>query len=244
MSTAMLPEMDCQELGLKRFRVVAFTGIEELSEAYCFSIDLRSEADTPVDALDLGRSLGKIATLVLKRPTGDERQIVGVITEATHLEMTSRHVQTWRIELRSPLWLLSLGRHYVVHAKKSSADIVKSLLDRTGLTCDLQNTSYQPEHTVQHGESDLDRSGDHRLNRESLGQHARSCEPPRRKDSRRKPRHQRPGDQREQQRRTPFIAFRCFTRRGRQDRIRLRRRRHPGQRWQGPGGSRHRRYPQ
>ena len=156
MSTAMQPEMDCQELGLKRFRVVAFTGIEELSEAYCFSIDLRSEADTPVDALDLGRSLGKIATLVLKRPTGDERQIVGVITEATHLEMTSRHVQTWRLELRSPLWLSSLGRHYVVHATKTTAEIVKSLLDRQGLTGDLQSTSYQPEHTVQHGESDLD----------------------------------------------------------------------------------------
>ena len=156
MGTSMLPEMDCQELGLKRFRVVAFTGIEELSEAYCFSIDLRSNPDTPVDALNLGKSLGKMATLVLKRPTGDERQIVGVITEATHLEMTSRHVQTWRLELRSPLWLLSLGRHYVVHAKKSSAEIVKSLIDRPGLTGDLQNTSYQAEHTVQHGESDLD----------------------------------------------------------------------------------------
>jgi len=152
----MMPSMECPDLRLERFRVVSFTGIEDLSEAYCFSIVLRSEDDTPVDALNLGQAVGVKATLLLKRPAGDERRLAGIISEITHLDMTSRHVQTWRVELRSPMWLMSLGRNYVVHKQRTTYDIVSQLLDYYGLKGNLQSTKYQPEHTVQHAESDYD----------------------------------------------------------------------------------------
>ena len=159
MGTSMLPTMICKELELERFRVVAFTGFEELSEPYVFTIDLQSEHDTPPDALDLGKMVGKTATLVLARPDdieGGQRQINGVIAEASHLGMNSQHMQTWRIELRSPLWLLSLGRHFATFEDMTTADIVTDLLSKYSLTGTLDGCTHQAKRVLQHSESDLD----------------------------------------------------------------------------------------
>ncbi len=156
-SDAILPRLHVDGLEVDDYKVIELHGTEELNQPYRFAIDLRSDRDTSSEALNLDDALGKPA--VLRFGTADEpgqREIAGIITEAVHLNMTNAHVQTWRLVMHSPLWLLSLNRAFRTFMDNTVSDVVTQVAGDSGIAIDLDSTSYAPKRIIQHGESDLD----------------------------------------------------------------------------------------
>lgn len=156
-SDAILPRLHVDGLEVDGYKVIELHGTEELNQPYRFAIDLQSDRDTSSEALSLDDALGKPAVLRFgTQADPGQREIPGIITEAVHLNMTNAHVQTWRLVLHSPLWLLSLNRAFRTFMDNTVSDVVTQVAGDSGVAVDLDSTSYAPKRIIQHGESDLD----------------------------------------------------------------------------------------
>ena len=157
LSDAILPRLHVDGLEVDGYKVVELAGTEELNQPYRFTIDLQSDRNTSSEALVLDDALGKTAVLRFgTRDDPSQREIPGIITEAAHLKMTAAHVQTWRLVLHSPMWLLSLNRAFRTFMDNTVSDVVTQVAGDSGVSIDLDSTSYAPKRIIQHGESDLD----------------------------------------------------------------------------------------
>ena len=155
MTTRMTVQVSSPTVDLGAFNVSVFTIRDALNACFELTLELRSRRDTPPEALDIAQAVGAEATLDLTNDQGTQ-SFTGLIAEAAHIGMTGEHVQTWRLELVSPVWQLGLGRRHANHRDQKTDDLVKQALGLYGMHGDLDSTTYRAKATLQHGESDLD----------------------------------------------------------------------------------------
>lgn len=148
-------ELEVQGLAQGALAVVAFTSQDHvLSTGYCFSIEVLGRI-----ALDAAQLLGEEAQLLL-RWAGDHTRIHGIVSQVSLLGGSSDG-ERYRLELASPLWLLTQNRHNRVFLAKTVLEIVADVLREAGLAEDafrIDAADDYPvrEYVAQYEESDYE----------------------------------------------------------------------------------------
>ena len=137
------------------FEVVRFRGMEGISRLYEFDITLVS--DDP--EIDLRAVLRNPATLTIIRNDGDDRVIHGIPSLFEQLHEDADRV-FYRVVLVPRVWHADLYRENQLFLDKTVPDIIREILQQTGLTTDdygLQLTATYPlwEYICQFGETDF-----------------------------------------------------------------------------------------
>lgn len=159
-----MPELDAniahflfevEGLAEDTFRVVSFTGVEELSRPFRFELELTSD----LDDIAFADVVNRPATLTLMRGL-DEVPVSGTVAQLEQAGRTPDAV-AYRAVLVPRLWRLSLYHQSRIFQQKSVEDILTQVLQEAGFsTADFRfdlSGSYPPrEYCVQYNETDLD----------------------------------------------------------------------------------------
>jgi type VI secretion system secreted protein VgrG len=142
-------------LGANKLLAMKFTGVEEISELFDFSVDLLAEPETVVDPAAL---VGKRVTANLQvTDTGTNRYFNGIVAS---LEATGGDTffNSYRVRMMPTLWLLSLNKQTRVFQDKTVLEIVKAVLSPYSIVPMVETqTSYIPlEYCTQYRETDLE----------------------------------------------------------------------------------------
>lgn len=151
-------------LGDDAFIVLSFAGIEEISEAFNFKLELASErSDITFDQL-----AGKNVTVSIRSSDGSERFFNGIIVAFAPSEVSENEGYSKYTAVMKPnLWLLTQCYDCRIFQDTSVPDIIKQVLGQGALGAkgikvkidhrqDLSG-SYSPrEYCVQYNESDFD----------------------------------------------------------------------------------------
>lgn len=137
------------------FAVYSFTGLEEVSKTFEFSIELVSSSANE-DTIGL---LNDEACLSITDKSGSRRFVHGMIREMRQLHSTN-HRTHYRCLLVPRLWYLDKIRDHRIFQHKSVPDIIKQILTERGFSREHFKFSlfftYQPrEYCVQYGETYL-----------------------------------------------------------------------------------------
>lgn len=137
------------------FAVYAFTGKEEVSTPFVFSIELVSLS--PFE--DIVGLVGKEACLSIADRTGERRRVHGVIRQMDQLHTANARTH-YRCLLVPRLWFLSRNCNHRIFQHQSVVDIISKVLEEQGFTGDAFSFKcfgkYQPrEYCLQYGESDF-----------------------------------------------------------------------------------------
>jgi type VI secretion system secreted protein VgrG len=141
-------------LGDDVFQVVRFSGEEEISGTYSFSLLLVSEEPD----VDFSQLINQPATLTVDRD-GAPVPICGIVTEVSQTGQAGDYY-SYEAELKPRLWRLSLTKHSRIFQEMSVEEIITEVLKENGLsTSDFKfelSGSYAPRtYCVQYEESDL-----------------------------------------------------------------------------------------
>jgi type VI secretion system secreted protein VgrG len=140
-------------LGKDELLLEGFSGREEISRPFHFSLDLLS-VNASIDPTAI---LRKPVSVSIKLADGSDRIIHGVAARFTQLGRTEE-LTSYHAEIVPWLWFLSLSRDCRIFQAKSVVEIIKSVLDEYGdLEYDVRCVgSYSPrEYCVQYRETDL-----------------------------------------------------------------------------------------
>ncbi|MBI4957277.1 MAG: type VI secretion system tip protein VgrG [Myxococcales bacterium] len=136
-------------------RVVAFRGAEAVSQPYRFDVWF-----TTREPVDLQAAVPAPASLRLERDDATHMTFHGLCASVELLAQTPE-MALYHATLRPKLWQLGLTRHSNVYTKKKVPDIIKTLLEASGLTSadfvlELQGSYPEEELVIQYQESNLD----------------------------------------------------------------------------------------
>ncbi|MEP0848526.1 MAG: type VI secretion system tip protein VgrG [Phycisphaerae bacterium] len=142
------------------FKVVAFTGREEISQLFHFRVEVCT-SDTDVAMEDV---VGKACTLVITGQTG-ERYVNGIVRQFERLGEAT-HLIYYAVEIVPAHWLLTKRQQCRIFQKHNCSDmtapgIIKKVFELAGITNDYfreatQGTYVEREYVVQYRESDFD----------------------------------------------------------------------------------------
>ena len=143
----------CGNMDFDTFSVLDFSGSDQISHIYEFTVSLIS-SNANICSADV---LNKPATLFMLRD-GEFYPYSGIVSQFSYNETTIDH-SSYSVILVPHLWLLNLNKQSRVFQKMSVKDIVKNVLDNGNLadyyTFDLQGSYPEREYVVQYKESDL-----------------------------------------------------------------------------------------
>ena len=141
----------------QELKVVGFSGSEEISTPFQYSIELACEdAD-----LDFSSCINKPALLTLISEHDDiERHVHGIVMRMRHVRQTKRFA-IFSVELVPQLALLTLRRNSRIYQNTAVPDIIKSILKDAKIGDDqyklMFKVTYNPrEYCVQYRETDLE----------------------------------------------------------------------------------------
>lgn len=139
--------------GKDKLLVENFSGTEELSRPYSFSLDMKS-GDA---ALDPATIIGTTATVTVTHPGGTVRHFHGVISSFRHCGLDAAFAY-YKAEMVPALWLLSLSRQREIYQNQTAVQIIESILTEHSVTFQkkLKGTYDAREYCVQYDESPLD----------------------------------------------------------------------------------------
>src|SRR2546423_5664632 len=141
-------------LGANKLLVRAFSGDEQISGLFRYSLELVSEDKS----LDFTSIVGKDATVTLLLNDGTKHYFNGVVARFVQEDADERLV-TYYAELRPWLWQLTLTANCQIFQNKSTPDIITGLFNELGFT-DFKNSltkTYNPrEYCVQYNETAFD----------------------------------------------------------------------------------------
>ena len=142
-------------LGADSFAATLFTGREQLSRPFAFSLDLASE-DAAVKPADL---VGKPVSWTLNRPDDAPRQFHGLVRRLAAGPPLGRGLRSYRAEVVPWLWFLNLSSDCRIFQKKTAPDIVKAVFDALGFSdykLALSGSYPEREYCVQYRETAFD----------------------------------------------------------------------------------------
>lgn len=143
----------CGNLDAETFSVVDFSGSDQISNYYEYTISLRS-ANANISAADV---LNKPASFFMFR-SGEFYPYSGIVSKFSYVDTTTDY-STYSVVLVPHLWLLNLNTQSRVFQKMNVKDIVKKVLDEGNLadyyTFNLQGTYPEREYVVQYKETDF-----------------------------------------------------------------------------------------
>ncbi len=137
------------------FSVYAFTGKEEVSTPYEFSIELIHESEN----VDLTQLLGTKALLEISDTSGETRLVHGLIATMEQLHTTHGYTH-YKCLLVPRLWFLEKIRDHRIFQNMTVPDIIYKVLQEQGFSADsvsqkLANSYLEREYCVQYGETTL-----------------------------------------------------------------------------------------
>lgn len=141
----------CADLKEKTFEVADFTGMENLSTPYEFTITLIShESDVDPDMV-----VGKPATLFIHR-SGEYVPFSGIVNEFQLVDYNTDYY-TYSATLVPQFWLTSMNKQTKIFQNMDVVAIIKEVLDGSGINnYEVDAKTYtQQEFVVQYQESDL-----------------------------------------------------------------------------------------
>lgn len=135
-----------------------FEGIEQISEPFCFSLDMHSASPT----LDLSALVGKEVKITYT--VGKKKRhfcgIVGTAEQGWTVRKEHQNVTYYQAKAYPKFWLLKFTRDYRIFQNKSAMDIIKEVLKDNGITEIEDKTKAcgkgMREYCVQYGESSFD----------------------------------------------------------------------------------------
>jgi type VI secretion system secreted protein VgrG len=137
------------------FAVYAFSGREEVSKPYEFSIELVSTSAN----VDMAALLGTSACLSIRDKSGNERLVHGMIHEMEQLHSTGARTH-YRLILGPRFKFLDQIRDHRIYQDMSAPEILNMIFKERGFAAEFVNYNffyqYEPrEYCVQYGESCL-----------------------------------------------------------------------------------------
>ncbi len=138
--------------GKDKLLVETFSGTEELSQPFSFSLDMKSGEV----ALDPASIVGTTATVTVTHPGGMTRYFHGVISSFRHRGLDSAFAY-YKAEMVPALWLLSLSRQREIFQNQTAVQIIESILTGHSVTFEkkLKATYDVREYCVQYDETPL-----------------------------------------------------------------------------------------
>jgi type VI secretion system secreted protein VgrG len=140
-------------LGKDALLLTAFSGVEEMSQLFRFTLDLVSEKES-IGGKDI---VGKNVTFSVVKPDGSKRHFNGIVQRFSYAGQDDR-LHFYRAEVVPTFWLLTKTADCRIFQEKSVPDIIKEVLNDAGLSSQVQfNLSGQHlpwEYCVQYRESD------------------------------------------------------------------------------------------
>ncbi len=138
--------------GKDKLLVETFSGTEELSQPFSFSLDMKSGEV----ALDPASIVGTTATVTVTHPGGMTRYFHGVISSFRHCGLDSAFAY-YKAEMVPALWLLSLSRQREIFQNQTAVQIIESILTGHSVTFEkkLKATYDVREYCVQYDETPL-----------------------------------------------------------------------------------------
>ncbi|MDI1437279.1 type VI secretion system Vgr family protein [Polyangium sorediatum] len=129
------------EIAGRSFDVVLLEGQENISELFCFEVTCASRSEgPPAQAL-----AGQAAVITLRDGIGAERQVKGLVAEASQRVHDDDSAQL-RVVVRPSVYPLSLGRDSRVFQDSTVVDIVKKVLERSTAPTRWEVTEHYPTH--------------------------------------------------------------------------------------------------
>jgi type VI secretion system secreted protein VgrG len=139
--------------GKDKLLVESFSGTEELSRPFGFSLSMKSGEV----ALDPATIVGTAATVTVKHPDGMTRYFNGIISRFTQSGLDADFAY-YSAEMVPALWLLSLSRDRKIWQNQTAVQIIEAVLTGAGVTFEkkLKGSYDTREYCVQYDESPLD----------------------------------------------------------------------------------------
>jgi type VI secretion system secreted protein VgrG len=135
-----------------------FDGVEQISEPFCFSLDMNSTSPT----LDLSALVGKEVQITYKYGKG-KRYFCGVVGSAEQgwtVRKEKHNFTNYHAKVYPKFWMLKFTRDYRIFQNKSAMDIIKVILSENGVTEMKDKTTScgkrARDYCVQYGESCFD----------------------------------------------------------------------------------------
>lgn len=145
-------------LGKDALILKRFDGLEQISEPFCFSLEMNSTSAT----LDLSALVGKEVKITYKYGKG-KRYFCGVVGSAEQgwtVRKGKHNFTNYQAKVYPKFWMLKFTRDYRIFQNKSAMDIIKTILSENGVTeIEDKTTSCGKrvrEYCVQYGESCFD----------------------------------------------------------------------------------------
>jgi len=139
--------------GKDKLLVESFSGTEELSRPFNFSLSMKSGEV----ALDPDTIIGTTATVKVEHADGMTRHFHGVINRFTQAGIDTDFAW-YTAEMVPALWLLSLSRERQIYQNKTTVQIIESVLQSYSVTFEnrLKSGYHAREYCVQYDETPLD----------------------------------------------------------------------------------------
>lgn len=139
--------------GKDKLLVDNFSGTEELSRPFGFSLSLKSNEA----ALDPATVIGTSATVTVVHPDGMTRHFNGIVSRFTQCGMDTDFAY-YSAEMVPALWLLSLSRDRVIWQNQSAVQIIEAVLNASSIVFEkkLKGSYEAREYCVQYDETPLD----------------------------------------------------------------------------------------
>jgi type VI secretion system secreted protein VgrG len=135
-----------------------FDGVEQISEPFCFTLDMNSASPT----LDLSALVGKEVQITYKYGKG-KRYFCGVVGSAEQgwtVRKDKHNFTNYQAKVYPTFWMLKFTRDYRIFQNKSAMDIIKAILSENGVTEMKDKTTScgkrVRDYCVQYGESCFD----------------------------------------------------------------------------------------
>ena len=132
-----------------------FSGVETISEPFCFEVELLS---TPEIQIDVNSLVGERASISLELdPSGSSRFFNGIIT-SFETEGGNPDFICHKLHLGPSLWLLTLNTQTRSFRNKNVLDIIQDVLQSYSIvpTLDTHSSYVHMEYCTQYRETDLD----------------------------------------------------------------------------------------
>lgn len=130
------------------------SGMEGISELFCYQLDLLAEVTTSVKPTDI---VGKrVAIGIATDETGTQRYIHGMVSSFEILNGDSEF-NCYRATIVPTMWMLTLTRNTRVYQNKTVTDVIKDVLSAYSIspTINTSNTYSPLEYCTQYRESDF-----------------------------------------------------------------------------------------
>ncbi len=145
-------------LGKDALILKRFDGVEQISEPFCFTLDMNSVSAV----LNLSALVGKEVQITYKYGTG-KRYFCGVVGSAEQgwtVRRGKHNFTNYQAKIYPKFWMLKFTRDYRIFQNKSAMDIIKVILRENGVT-EMQDKTTAcgkrvREYCVQYGESCFD----------------------------------------------------------------------------------------